>query len=219
MKDIVSGNGHQYINDGNLLANKLALCKTEYTCSKWLVFSQSFVEESVKMICRVCVWIYKVRRKLDNLYDPVSYVQTSPYFVFRVEPAVVFTSDMWRTDVLFNRMTHSPGELRDRHRDGEKDPTHSLFYAKEKEWNGIKSSVRCKWIIEVSQPLRLKKDNPFTTPTSKNDAEGRVLENRRFRRACGNYFWWNQLVCILLTSGVLQPALWWMCLYKHQCLH
>lgn len=87
---------------------------------------------------------------------------------------------MWCTDVLFNRMTHSPGELRDRQRDGEKErdrkiPLTRSFMQKRKSetGSGNKSSVRCKWIIEVSQPLRLKKDDPFTTPTSKNDVAGR----------------------------------------------
>lgn len=78
-------------------------------------------------------------------------------------PAVVFTPDMWHTDVLFNRVIHSPGDQRDRQRERESEmgrrgreteiPLSCSFMQERKS------------IIEVSQPMHLK-NTDFKTPTS-----------------------------------------------------
>ncbi len=65
---------------------------------------------------------------------------------------------MWHTDVLLNRVTHSPGNQRDREKERETEiapPRSFMQEGMSETGSGNKSSVRCKWIIEVSQLLRL----------------------------------------------------------------
>lgn len=61
---------------------------------------------------------------------------------------------------LTGRLTGLPGEReQEQERERKRDPTLLFFYARGKErepGSGNKSSVQCKRIIEVSQPLHLK---------------------------------------------------------------
>lgn len=74
--------------------------------------------------------------KLDRFNDPASFVPPAPgisaCFVWRAEPAVVFTADMWHADVLLNEVTHSPGDHRHRQTETDRDPTRLALLCKRK---------------------------------------------------------------------------------------
>lgn len=94
------------------------------------------------------------------------------YFVLRVQPAVVFTADMWRADVLFNKVTHSPAN--DRHR----QRSHCLVLLckrkRVKRDQGTNPQFNVKWIIEVSQPVHLKIRRPFQNTYLKLMRKGHI---------------------------------------------
>ena len=106
-----------------------------------------------------------IRRQLDKsklkLCAKHVFFFSFSYFVCGIQAAVVFTANVWHADVLFNKVTHSPGHGTRRQSETEISLPCSFMQEKKSETgSGNKSSGQSKWITASMAAVSKNKTTP-----------------------------------------------------------